>query len=70
MGHGSGIDPQHLKKVFDAFFTTRPQRGTGLGLSISYSLIARYGGRMWVESELGKGATFFVWLPCAPVGFL
>ena len=67
---GSGIDPQHLKKVFDAFFTTRPQRGTGLGLSISYSLIARYGGRMWVESELGKGATFFVWLPCAPVGFL
>ncbi len=67
---GSGIAPQHLNKVFDAFFTTRPQRGTGLGLSISYALIARYGGRMWVESELGKGAAFFVWLPCEPLGFV
>ena len=60
---GVGIAPKNLDKIFNAFFTTRPQRGTGLGLSISATLMARYGGRISATSELGKGSKFSVWLP-------
>ena len=60
---GVGIPPENVSRIFDAFFTTKPQVGTGLGLSISYALVARHGGRMSVESVVGKGSTFTVWLP-------
>lgn len=60
---GVGIPPENVKRIFDAFFTTKPQVGTGLGLSISYALVARHGGRMSVESVVGEGSTFTVWLP-------
>lgn len=60
---GYGISPDNLPRVFDAFFTTRPGKGTGLGLSISYTLVARYGGRITVNSTPGDGTLFTVWLP-------
>ena len=62
---GVGIPADKLKKIFDPFFTTRTHGGTGLGLSISYTLMARYGGAITVESEVGRGSTFTVWLPVA-----
>ena len=61
---GKGIAPEHLKKIFDPFFTTKPiGKGTGLGLSLSYSIIQKHHGRIEVQSEVGKGTTFRVWLP-------
>ena len=63
---GSGIPAELLGRVFDPFFTTKPAGvGTGLGLSICYSLLAREGGAISVESEVGHGTTFTVSLPVA-----
>ncbi|HEU6456320.1 MAG TPA: ATP-binding protein [Roseateles sp.] len=62
---GVGISAEHLPRVFDAFFTTRPGQGTGLGLSISYTLVARYGGQITVQSVPGQGTCFSVWLPAS-----
>ncbi|GLK68379.1 sensor histidine kinase [Hansschlegelia plantiphila] len=62
---GVGIPADQLKKIFDPFFTTRTHGGTGLGLSISYTLMARYGGAITVESAAGLGSTFTIWLPAA-----
>jgi two-component system NtrC family sensor kinase len=61
---GCGI-PKHLVgKIFDPFVTTKdPGKGTGLGLSIVYKIVSRYGGRIGVDSEEGKGATFTVKFP-------
>jgi two-component system NtrC family sensor kinase len=59
---GQGIREEDLPNLFNPFFTTRKQMGTGLGLSISYALVERYGGRITVESTLGQGAEFVVWL--------
>lgn len=64
---GVGIAPEVLPRIFDPFFTTRKQQGTGLGLSISYGLLERYGNRITVSSEPGRGATFTVWLHVEPV---
>jgi C4-dicarboxylate-specific signal transduction histidine kinase len=59
-----GIAPENLGRIFEPFFTTRPRgQGTGLGLCIAQDIVARIGGRVRVESELGKGTTFFVILP-------
>ncbi len=61
---GPGIPPEILDQVFDPFFTTKKEGvGTGLGLSVSYSIIAKNGGRIEVESEPGKGACFSIFLP-------
>jgi PAS domain S-box-containing protein len=61
---GPGIRTEIISKIFDPFFTTKtPGKGTGLGLSICHSIIEEHGGRIWVESELGKGARFLVELP-------
>jgi two-component system NtrC family sensor kinase len=60
---GCGIDEQQLNNIFDPFFTTKERDGTGLGLSISYGIIDNHGGRIEVQSALGKGTTFTVWLP-------
>ncbi|MEM9027620.1 MAG: cache domain-containing protein [Pseudomonadota bacterium] len=62
---GTGIDPAKLDQVFDPFFTTKPAEGTGLGLSISQTLVTQAGGLISVESELGEGTFFSVWLPLA-----
>ncbi len=61
---GPGIPPENLGKIFDPFFTTKPVgEGTGLGLSITYGIITRHGGRVTVESSLGQGTTFTVYIP-------
>jgi len=61
---GCGIPPENLDKLFDPFFTTKEVgQGTGLGLSVSYGIIQRHEGTIRVQSEVGKGTRFFVWLP-------
>jgi CheY-like chemotaxis protein len=59
---GTGIREEHLKKIFDPYFTTK-QKGSGLGLASAYSIVQRHNGRMNVESTLGSGTTFHVYLP-------
>jgi two-component system NtrC family sensor kinase len=62
--NGPGIPKHMLDKIFDPFFTTKEVgKGTGLGLSISYSIVEKLGGKMIVASEVGKGATFTIYLP-------
>ncbi len=61
---GCGIAPENLNRLFDPFFTTKDVgHGTGLGLSVSYGIVERHGGTIWVQSKVGKGSTFKVWLP-------
>ncbi|MCI0511912.1 PAS domain S-box protein [candidate division KSB1 bacterium] len=60
---GKGIDPQDLPKIFDPFFSTKDKMGTGLGLSVVHSAIESHGGRIEVNSTLGKGAEFTIYLP-------
>ena len=61
---GSGIKREDLAKIFEPFFTTKAQgRGTGLGLSICYGIIAEHRGRIEVESQVGVGSNFKVYLP-------
>jgi signal transduction histidine kinase len=61
---GSGISPEHLKRIYDPFFTTKgPKHGTGLGLAVSYGIIQEHSGTMNVESKVGCGTTFRIDLP-------
>jgi signal transduction histidine kinase len=60
---GWGMDAEVLNRIFDPFYTTKRREGTGLGLSITKTLIDRQGGLLAVESELGKGTVFTIWLP-------
>jgi signal transduction histidine kinase len=61
---GKGIAPENIGRVFDPFFTTKPVgKGTGLGLSLSYGIVKKHHGQIEVESTLGQGTTFRVWLP-------
>jgi signal transduction histidine kinase len=59
---GPGIEPGHVEQIFNPFFTTRPG-GVGLGLAISAKIVDEHGGRITVDSEPGRGATFVVRLP-------
>jgi two-component system NtrC family sensor kinase len=61
---GCGIPSENLDKLFDPFFTTKEiGQGTGLGLAVSYGIIERHGGTIWVQSKVGRGSTFTIWLP-------
>jgi signal transduction histidine kinase len=61
---GIGIPPENLGRIFDPFFTTKPEtEGTGLGLSVSYGIISNHNGRIEVQSTVGQGTTFTIWLP-------
>ena len=62
---GIGLPPEQADKVFDAFFTTKPQ-GTGMGLSISRSIIESHGGRLWATANPDRGTTFQFTLPIGP----
>jgi two-component system NtrC family sensor kinase len=64
---GCGMTSDVKAKIFDPFFTTkRVGSGTGLGLSVAYGIIKKHQGRIEVESDLGQGSTFTVWLPISP----
>ena len=61
---GRGISPEHRMKIFSPFFTTKPPgEGTGLGLALAYEAVRRHGGRIHVDSIVGKGSTFTVSIP-------
>ena len=61
---GTGIPRENLKHIFEPFFSTKnPGEGTGLGLFVTRGILGRLGGHIDVESSLGQGATFRVWLP-------
>ncbi|RPI19113.1 MAG: HAMP domain-containing protein [Ignavibacteriae bacterium] len=59
---GCGISEKDKRRIFDPFFTTK-QQGTGLGLSISHGIIERHGGKIILDSELGKGTCFTIFMP-------
>lgn len=61
---GIGISRENLPRIFDPYFTTK-QKGSGLGLATSYSIIRNHGGIIDVQSEVGRGSTFTVYLPAA-----
>ena len=62
--NGSGIDPENLKTIFDPFFTTKDVgKGTGMGLAMAYGTINNHNGWIHVESHVGKGTEFFIFLP-------
>jgi two-component system OmpR family sensor kinase len=66
--NGIGIDPQSVKNVFNASFprATMKERhfgGLGIGLSLAKEIVLAYGGKVWAESELGKGSTFNIAFP-------
>lgn len=65
---GTGVSAENLPRLFDRFWqaTRADHRGAGLGLSIAKGIVDGHGGRMWVESEVGAGTTFYFTLPVAP----
>jgi two-component system NtrC family sensor kinase len=64
---GSGIPPAIIDKIFDPFFTTKPVgKGTGLGLSICYGIVSKLGGHLSVQSKVGEGSVFTVFMPFEP----
>ncbi len=65
--HGSGIAPRDIDRIFDPYFTTK-MTGNGLGLATVHSIVKKHLGHISVESALGKGSTFRVWLPAAEDG--
>lgn len=65
---GMGIAKEEQKKIFTSFYSTKGTRGTGLGLPVSSMLVRAHGGRIEVESEVGKGSSFKVFLPCCENG--
>ena len=69
---GIGIAPEHQHRLFEKFYRIRRRdtvhiRGTGLGLAIVKSIVDLHGGRVWVESKLDEGSTFYLALPLHPV---
>jgi signal transduction histidine kinase len=72
---GVGIAPEHLNRLFEKFFRVRwglgrHVVGSGLGLPISRTIVESHGGRIWAESQLGEGSTFFFALPISSTGGL
>ena len=69
---GVGVPKMHLQKIFDPYFTTKKRgsrKGTGLGLAICYSIVKNHDGHITVESEMGVGTTFCIYLPTPQILF-
>ena len=69
--NGIGIDPKYHSRIFERFSRLRDiedEEGTGLGLAIVDSIVTKHGGRVWVDSEKGKGASFYFTLPKSGTG--
>ena len=69
--NGPGIDQKHFEKIFQIFQTLSPRdqfESTGIGLTVVKKIILLYGGKIWVESKVGKGTTFFFTLPKQKIG--
>ncbi len=62
--NGCGIGEKHLENIFDPYFTTK-QKGSGLGLAITHSIIIKHSGHIGVQSRLGEGTTFTIYLPAS-----
>ena len=64
--NGIGIDKKHLERIFTIFqrlHTREEYEGTGIGLAISQRILQKHRGKIWAESELGKGTTFYFTIP-------
>jgi len=71
---GVGIAPEDLNRLFDKYFRVKsgPGRrvpGTGLGLPIAQTIVKSHGGRIWAESQLGKGTTLYFSIPLGKIGW-
>jgi CheY-like chemotaxis protein len=63
---GPGVSEEVKSKIFDPFFTTKDVgKGTGLGLTVAYAIVQEHGGRLWVDSAPGRGASFYMELPAS-----